>query len=96
MEDGVIHAERFSVATVLTVYGIETRSKNGGGFTITYVATVLTVYGIETFAYHDGSEGGTKNCVATVLTVYGIETRYYEYTAPTVAYSCNSTYRLRY
>ena len=41
-------APRFKVATVLTVYGIETeffkllRRKN------TYVATVLTVYGIET------------------------------------------------
>ena len=38
------------VATVLTVYGIETRHTiiNGNGITITKVATVLTVYGIET------------------------------------------------
>ena len=62
------------VATVLTVYGIETSPirlelwKN-----LADVATVLTVYGIETIdPYH---------CiflysfpVATVLTVYGIET----------------------
>ena len=60
------------VATVLTVYGIETRSLQPIG-TILSVATVLTVYGIETPIV------GSYNSwlilsVATVLTVYGIET----------------------
>ena len=36
------------VATVLTVYGIETILDIMGMATIYYVATVLTVYGIET------------------------------------------------
>ena len=40
------------VATVLTVYGIETPMDGGDGVSITVdVATVLTVYGIETFIY---------------------------------------------
>ena len=40
---------RHAVATVLTVYGIETESKIIGIFPdFTSVATVLTVYGIET------------------------------------------------
>ena len=66
---------RPAVATVLTVYGIETERGNDGlpgkpG----PVATVLTVYGIETFwaTIHLTVMLGR---VATVLTVYGIETR---------------------
>ena len=61
------------VATVLTVYGIETINQSSGLYTqILQVATVLTVYGIETRIY-------SYKCmvifrVATVLTVYGIET----------------------
>ena len=61
-----------AVATVLTVYGIETviyYNPEGGW----YVATVLTVYGIETISFlipHVQS----PDVVATVLTVYGIET----------------------
>ena len=60
-----------SVATVLTVYGIETPVCRFNVVIHETVATVLTVYGIET------------QCnfvlifitiVATVLTVYGIET----------------------
>ena len=40
---------RYAVATVLTVYGIETITKLATEVaTKTYVATVLTVYGIET------------------------------------------------
>ena len=62
------------VATVLTVYGIETeKNKLASDAPFLVVATVLTVYGIET----------SRNLgvplqifsVATVLTVYGIETR---------------------
>ena len=59
------------VATVLTVYGIETLYKNWLNSNAR-VATVLTVYGIETMV----SEVLMKPwfLVATVLTVYGIET----------------------
>ena len=38
-----------AVATVLTVYGIETSVKFLRFFELNDVATVLTVYGIETF-----------------------------------------------
>ena len=37
------------VATVLTVYGIETGGRNQMFVLLDMVATVLTVYGIETF-----------------------------------------------
>ena len=61
------------VATVLTVYGIETASYFAScGQRFKIVATVLTVYGIET-----GNTEKLFTCfmdVATVLTVYGIET----------------------
>ena len=39
---------RPAVATVLTVYGIETRYEEIVQHMLLYVATVLTVYGIET------------------------------------------------
>ena len=61
------------VATVLTVYGIETILNLSDKLTrLIGVATVLTVYGIETciIAYIASQTLG----VATVLTVYGIET----------------------
>ena len=63
---------RDAVATVLTVYGIETGRCLYKRQSIHQVATVLTVYGIETaekFVYYY-----KKGNVATVLTVYGIET----------------------
>ena len=84
------------VATVLTVYGIETvkeeliNSKSDKS-----VATVLTVYGIETTItiiiclIIDGD-------VATVLTVYGIETLTLSIFGYFSSYRCNSPYRLRY
>ena len=62
---------RLKVATVLTVYGIETSSSNTELNASTYVATVLTVYGIET---EEGYRLFIQSIVATVLTVYGIET----------------------
>ena len=67
-----IISDLFSVATVLTVYGIETnegmcRTVNN----LNLVATVLTVYGIETST---NSSLPDFKLVATVLTVYGIET----------------------
>ena len=62
-----------SVATVLTVYGIETAWNFPCLMTMQQkVATVLTVYGIETFKLVFNF--GDLNTVATVLTVYGIET----------------------
>ena len=64
---------RPAVATVLTVYGIETIISPMSIAKTPGVATVLTVYGIETA----GLDISTSNCkflVATVLTVYGIET----------------------
>ena len=62
-----------AVATVLTVYGIETFQMSLYLFRIILVATVLTVYGIETFT--DLIQANQKEArVATVLTVYGIET----------------------
>ena len=61
------------VATVLTVYGIETTMIRKSGYHMFLkVATVLTVYGIETL--HVESNERTELLVATVLTVYGIET----------------------
>ena len=83
-----------SVATVFTVYGIETlRVAILLWHISSIVATVLTVYGIETkFVFLIRS---TKMIVATVLTVYGIETDI-DVKAGAVVESCNSTYRLRY
>ena len=61
------------VATVLTVYGIETRKRNRSDKKKqSLVATVLTVYGIETELFADKAVNYAR--VATVLTVYGIET----------------------
>ena len=62
------------VATVLTVYGIETILRHQMDRPDRWlVATVLTVYGIETlYIYYYISY---FEYVATVLTVYGIETR---------------------
>ena len=62
------------VATVLTVYGIETMLKIIADFAdLMEVATVLTVYGIETF-HNFAKQLGFFFGVATVLTIYGIET----------------------
>ena len=60
------------VATVLTVYGIETQIKIPIRLNNLIVATVLTVYGIET---HLNRIVLVYGYVATVLTVYGIETQ---------------------
>ena len=59
------------VATVLTVYGIETFRYGIRSKFLYEVATVLTVYGIETWMLKLVVNPFT---VATVLTVYGIET----------------------
>ena len=62
-----------AVATVLTVYGIETTHLFSIISTSFKVATVLTVYGIETF-HNFAKQLGFFFGVATVLTIYGIET----------------------
>ena len=62
-----------AVATVLTVYGIETMiSFLKSHLNLIEVATVLTVYGIETYVCAIFKMYFCE--VATVLTVYGIET----------------------
>ena len=61
------------VATVLTVYGIETIPIHMFQFIKSKVATVLTVYGIETLGVFVKHPSNLMS-VATVLTVYGIET----------------------
>ena len=65
----------FTVAPVLTVYGIEPfySSNFFEAFSIS-VATVLTVYGIETELDRLIMDRSVFS-VATVLTVYGIETK---------------------
>ena len=65
------------VATVLTVYGIETSRFCSFVSCIDRVATVLTVYGIETNISAIGYR--INAIVATVLTVYGIETSPFTY-----------------
>ena len=64
---------RPAVATVLTVYGIETAIAQERYPSTVRVATVLTVYGIETHCIPYAGFPRVLN-VATVLTVYGIET----------------------
>ena len=63
---------RPAVATVLTVYGIETVWVTFLLSILLIVATVLTVYGIETSLTNLAIN--VNKIVATVLTVYGIET----------------------
>ena len=65
---------RPAVATVPTVYGIETRYNPRRLRRVLSVATVPTVYGIETFGSIFPSKCLHTAWVATVPTVYGIET----------------------
>ena len=65
---------RHAVATVLTVYGIETTKASILCTSMRWVATVLTVYGIETIFTVINVSTKSFTFVATVLTVYGIET----------------------
>ena len=84
-----------AVATVLTVYGIETDIvQQGTMWTVFGVATVLTVYGIETAAtlsFYRPFLLLQQYLPFTVLKPYG--NRKYG-TIPEAC--CNSTYRLRY
>ena len=68
----LLSSRKLRVATVLTVYGIETNASTAERTSFIRVATVLTVYGIETRQLR--CLWASKRRVATVLTVYGIET----------------------
>ena len=84
------------VATVLTVYGIETKY----GDVYSGSAKELQQYLPFTVLKQDKINGFKKSeytDVATVLTVYGIETAPFVCTMVVAYYNgCNSTYRLRY
>ena len=84
----------YNVATVLTVYGIETEG-NSPSYNYIQLQQYLpfTVLKPGRTFFH----GFYVQTVATVLTVYGIETLQYMQVKRKRAYlSCNSTYRLRY
>ena len=83
-----------AVATVLTVYGIET-SKNTF-FTNTYRKSVLQQYLPFTVLKPQICRPQALLGVATVLTVYGIETHLISPYINKLLLCCNSTYRLRY
>ena len=81
-----------AVATVLTVYGIETIMYiMGFNFDADLVATVLTVYGIETNSVMTLSHS-IKLQQYLPFTVLKPPQNFYRY----LYSSCNSTYRLRY
>ena len=82
-----------NVATVLTVYGIETERMSHRPLQILVLQQYLpfTVLKLDIRFYNLYGRG-----VATVLTVYGIETHQAPYRIGYGQYSCNSTYRLRY
>ena len=82
------------VATVLTVYGIETVTSIVFINTYTFVATVLTVYGIETFFFAecDLKFHLLQQCLPfTVLKLHS-----YSNIINWSMARCNSAYRLRY
>ena len=87
---------RYAVATVLTVYGIETTYHRTIYIKkIAFVATVLTVYGIETRS----SISHRDHKITTLQQYLPFTVLKLSYKAPISHYdllSCNSTYRLRY
>ena len=85
---------RHAVATVLTVYGIETKTIEIRLFTGFIVATVLTVYGIETpLSYYYDKNGLQKlqQCLPFTVLKQVMLNKLQSSTQ-----SCNSAYRLRY
>ena len=90
-----IKALMLAVATVLTVYGIET-GLNGNIVPCWGVATVLTVYGIETWKC-DISWGRCRGgrCNSTYRLRYW-NTIWIHSLSKKISTCCNSTYRLRY
>ena len=81
-----------TVATVLTVYGIETIFVSLDSIIMNKVATVLTVYGIET-PITVSPCGSSKLQQYLPFTVLKHSVLYYRGRRIP---SCNSTYRLRY
>ena len=81
------------VATVLTVYGIETVVRFLVSLFAFLVATVLTVYGIETQNENGSFKVDAKLQQCLPFTVLKPEILYRLHS---VLMSCNSAYRLRY
>ena len=83
-----------TVATVLTVYGIETQEnillQN------ILISSLQQYLPFTVLKRTDLFDSLFDVVVATVLTVYGIETQSHKPVLPQVCHSCNSTYRLRY
>ena len=86
---------RHAVATVLTVYGIETLRILWIPFNISPLQQYLPFTALKPLSF--ATLWMHSYCVATVLTVYGIETKVLHII---MTYSfgccCNSTYRLRH
>ena len=85
---------RHAVATVLTVYGIETCLTSLRVNKVLSVATVLTVYGIETpLSYYYDKNGLQKlqQCLPFTVLKQVMLNKLQSSTQ-----SCNSAYRLRY
>ena len=87
---------RPAVATVLTVYGIET-PQYGESSCLFKAETLQQYLPFTVLKLQFQSSGSSKSSmVATVLTVYGIETGDNGFSFFSYFYGCNSTYRLRY
>ena len=82
------------VATVLTVYGIETIHRCITSTLNLNVATVLTVYGIETMV--NSIPPSLQGVLQQYLPFTVLKHRTNERKLITKFGSCNSTYRLRY
>ena len=82
-----------AVATVLTVYGIETKDKCIEIADEKAVATVLTVYGIET---NNPTGSADLTTLQQYLPFTVLKLTCCSQYAITSSSGCNSTYRLRY
>ena len=81
------------VATVLTVYGIETNQGDNRRVASYQLQQYLPFTVLKLFSRMQSMILGL---VATVLTVYGIETNQLDLLGYILLICCNSTYRLRY
>ena len=91
----VLGAQHTAVATVLTVYGIETLHLLFSNQILNEALQQYLPFTVLKLASSD-SINAPIVIVATVLTVYGIETRHQKQIDDIDQDSCNSTYRLRY
>ena len=87
-----------TVATVLTVYGIETTRIIIGHFIVahSFVATVLTVYGIETFVDSERLADKHEECCNSTYRLRYWNQKILLEGVGRFPCRCNSTYRLRY